>query len=87
MAFFENHDSGEFPGSLVVRTQSSYCQEPRFEIWLGNSDSVSHTMWQNTHTHTHTHQKPPTKTTTFWAAEEEAWLMYQFTTDFVNLNE
>lgn len=62
MAFFENHDSGEFPGSLVVRTQSSYCQEPRFEIWLGNSDSVSHTMWQKqtnkqTQKTTHTHTK------------------------------
>ena len=45
MAIFEKHDSGEFHGSLVVRTQGSLCQEPEFEIWLGNSDPVSHAMW------------------------------------------
>ena len=44
MAIFEKHDSGEFHGSLVVRTQGSLCQEPEFEIWLGNSDPVSHAM-------------------------------------------
>ena len=48
MAIFEKHDSGEFHGSLVVRTQGSLCQEPEFEIWLGNSDPVSHAMWPPT---------------------------------------
>ena len=88
MAIFEKHDSGEFHGSLVVRTQGSLCQEPEFEIWLGDSDPVSHAMWpppqKKNKKQKHTHK---TKTTTFWAAEKETCLMYQFTTDSANLNE
>lgn len=37
--------SGEFPGSLVVRTPSSHCQEPGLDPWSGSYDPPSHVAW------------------------------------------
>ena len=35
--------AGEFPGSLVVRTQRFYCQGPGFDPWSGNYDPANNT--------------------------------------------
>ena len=35
------HSLREFPGGLVVRTQSSHCLQPGFNAWSGNEDPTS----------------------------------------------